>query len=211
VPLSGDQVEVGFKYQPRGMPFMVNAALYELHEKNRLVQPDILFDALQGANVKTRGFEIEAVGRITENLKVMAAYSYTEATYDQYPIYSYEKGTDVEGVPRHMASLWGIYTFNQGWLKNLSLGGGVRYIGSSDDVGERWVGPAYTTKELFTVTTPSYTLFDAMVAYETKDWRWQLTAQNLEDKYYVVSCTAYRGDCGIGQGRTIISSFTYKF
>jgi iron complex outermembrane recepter protein len=59
--------------------------------------------------------------------------------------------------------------------------------------------------------TPSYTPFDATVAYETPDWRRQLSAQNLEDKYYVVSCTADRGDCGIGQGRTIITRFTYKF
>ena len=50
-----------------------------------------------------------------------------------------------------------------------------------------------------------------MVAYETPDWRWQLTAQNLEDEFFVSSCSAYRGDCFIGQGRTIITGFTYKF
>lgn len=50
-----------------------------------------------------------------------------------------------------------------------------------------------------------------MVAYETDEYRLQLTAQNLEDEYYVTTCSAYRGDCGVGQARTIISGFTYKF
>lgn len=50
-----------------------------------------------------------------------------------------------------------------------------------------------------------------MVAYETDTWRWQLSAQNLEDEYVVQSCTADRGDCAIGQSRTIITGLTYKF
>lgn len=50
-----------------------------------------------------------------------------------------------------------------------------------------------------------------MVSYETDDWRRQLTAQNLEDKFYVTSCSATRGDCFIGQARTIIAGPTYKF
>ncbi|NJM82891.1 MAG: TonB-dependent receptor, partial [Tabrizicola sp.] len=86
----------------------------------------------------------------------------------------------------------------------LSFGAGVRHIGSTSDYG------MLVTGNLGEVVTPSFTLFDAMVAYETKDWRWQLTGTNLEDEYHVVTCTT-RGDCGVGQGRTIITSFTHKF
>jgi iron complex outermembrane receptor protein len=99
-------------------------------------------------------------------------------------------------------------------LRGLSFGGGARYVGSAESNGVevQIVGPGIPVigREL-KITTPSFTLFDAMVAYETDDWRWQLTAQNLEDKFVVTSCAAYRGDCFIGQARTILTGFTYKF
>lgn len=210
-PVTGEQIEAGFKYQVPGMPFIVNAAIYELKEKNRLVSPFLIYDSLQGADARFRGFEIQAAGNLTANLKAIAAYSYTEGEYTKYPTeYDYNVGTPVEGVPEHTASLWLMYSFKHGWdgwIRGLSVGGGVRYVGESHDVGQRTV----PTTELFEVTTPSYTLFDATIAYETDTWRWQLTAQNIADKYHVVQCTADRGDCGLGQGRTIITGLTYKF
>jgi iron complex outermembrane receptor protein len=102
--------------------------------------------------------------------------------------------------------LWAIYSVLDGPLRGLSFGGGVRYVGGSESHGRDIV-----TQQEILIETPSFTLFDAMVAYETPDWRWQLTAQNLEDEYTVTSCAAYRGDCFIGQARTIITGFTYKF
>lgn len=224
-PLEGEQVEIGFKYQPAGAPFIVNAALYELTEKNQVVQPDFLFQAVQGADVKVRGFELEAIGRVTRELKVIGAYAYTDATYDKYPelypfasgIGDFMKGRRVEGVPEHTASLWAIYSVYDGLFKGLSFGGGVRYVGASESHGREIQiidgggFPLPVPGAEIVVKAPSYTLFDAMVAYETDDWRWQLTAQNLEDKYHVTTCGAYRGDCGVGQARTIITGFTYKF
>ncbi|MBN8913402.1 MAG: TonB-dependent siderophore receptor [Rhizobiales bacterium] len=225
-PLEGEQLEIGFKYQPRGAPFAINAALYELTDKNQTVQPDFLFQAVQGADVNVRGFEIEAIGKVTPELKILASYTYTDATYDKYPelfpyptgISDFMEGKRIDGVPEHMASLWAIYSVNDGLFKGLSFGGGVRYVGSTEshgleinlvDLGGGNLFPVLGPE--LAVKTPSYTLFDAMIAYETEDWRWQLTAQNLEDKYFVTSCTVYRGDCGIGQARTILTGFTYKF
>jgi iron complex outermembrane receptor protein len=212
--IEGEQVEIGFKYQPNGAPFAINAAAYELTEKNQIVQPDVLFAAVQGADVKVRGFEIEAVGKVTKELKVIGSYSYTDATFDKYPelypfasgIPEFMEGKRVDGIPQHLASLWAIYSVLDGPLRGLSFGGGVRYVGGSESHGRDIV-----TQQEILIETPSFTLFDAMVAYETPDWRWQLTAQNLEDEYTVTSCAAYRGDCFIGQARTIITGFTYKF
>lgn len=227
-PIEGEQIEVGFKYHPAGAPFMINAALYELTDKNQIVQPDFLFDGVQGADVKVRGFEIEAIGKVTEQLKVIGSYSYTDATYEKYPelfpgfiaggFPDRMEGKRVDGVPKHLASLWAIYGFDSGMFKGLSFGGGVRYVGASEsngvdinlvDIGGGTMIPVAGAD--VKVKTPSFTLFDAMIAYETEDWRWQITGQNLADKYHVVSCSVYRGDCGVGQARTIITGFTYKF
>ena len=220
-PLEGEQIEIGFKYQPAGAPFAINAAVYELTEKNLTVQPDFLFQAVQGADINVRGFEIEAIGKVTPELKVIGAYSYTDATFDKYPeLFPYPtgiaeamQGKQVDGVPKHLASFWAIYSVLDGPLRGLSFGGGVRYVGESESHGREIdiVGGFPVLGPDLKVKTPSYTLFDAMVAYETEDWRWQITGQNLADKYHMTSCSVYRGDCGVGQARTIITGFTYKF
>lgn len=216
-PITGEQIEVGIKYQPNGLPIMINASIYDLSEQNQIVQPDVLFQGVQGADIAVRGFEIEATGAVTPELKVIAAYSYTEGKWEKYPeffgpplgVSQFMVGKPIDGMPKHLASLWGVYTFRDGDLKGFSFGGGVRFVGASESFGldisqVPAIAPIY-------VKTPSYTLFDAMVAYETPDWRWQFTAQNLEDEYYVTSCTAFRGDCGVGQARTLLTGFTYKF
>ena len=58
--------------------------------------------------------------------------------------------------------------------------------------------------------TPDYTLFDAMIRYETGPWRFQVNATNLADKRHVTTCLA-RGDCFFGIGRTVLGSATYRF
>ena len=112
--------------------------------------------------------------------------------------------------PEHMASLWGIYTVHDGPLRGFSIGAGARYVGSMTDIAPL-LNFDGSPAPLASVKTPGYTLFDAMMAYETPTWRWQLTAQNLEDEYYITTCQVLRGDCAIGEGRTIVTSYTHKF
>lgn len=212
-PLKGEQVELGFKFQPTGANWFLNASIYQLQESGQIKNLDAITNSLQGAEIEVRGFEIEAVGEVARGLKLLAAYSYTDAEYTKFPYpLSRKEGTRVEGIPTHQASLWAIYTLGDTWLRGLSFGAGVRYVGESTDQSPDLASAVYLQDQTFSsVTTPSYTLFDAMVSYETEDWRWSFTAQNLEDEYYVVGCSVLRGDCGVGQARTIITGLTYKF
>ena len=178
-PLEGQQVEIGLKYQPDGAPFMINAAIYELTERNQVISLDTIASSVQGADVKVRGFEIEAVGKVTSELTAIASYSYTQAEYEKYPdlvpgagFPVAMEGDPVESVPEHLASLWAIYTLHDGFLRGVSVGAGVRYVGETVSTGVD-----LATNQEISVTTPAYTLFDAMVAYETPEYRWQLTAQ----------------------------------
>jgi iron complex outermembrane receptor protein len=216
-PSEGEQIEVGFKYQPDGAWFAVNAAVFDLKETNLVATADpTVFADLAGAATHVRGFELEVVGQVTRELRVVGGYTYMDGKWDKYPDpLGAKEGTQLEGTPNHMASLWGIYTLHDGPLGGLSFGAGVRYVGSITDTAPILsVNPTagtFTEIGIGSVKTPAYTLFDAMVAYETDAWRWQLTGQNLEDEYYITQCYVFRGDCGIGQGRTLITSFTYKF
>jgi iron complex outermembrane receptor protein len=190
-PQKGRMYEVGFKYQPSGANFAINSAIYDLSENNRLeYYPGY---AVQTGAVAIKGFEIELTGKVTENLKIVGGYSYTDAQYDG----GENVGNQIESVPKHLASMWGVWEFDQPYLKGWSVGAGVRYIGASWD-------------SLNVIEVPDVTLVDAMVAYETKDWRWSINAKNLEDKEYITTCLS-RGDCFLGTARTIITGLTYKF
>jgi iron complex outermembrane receptor protein len=199
-PQQGRSYELGFKYQPTGADFTINSAIYDIKDSGRLVDNGSSY-AQQLGEIAIKGFEIELVGRLTKNLKGIAGYSYTDAEYAGGTLAVSDKsdvsGNKVESIPKHLASFWGLWEFDQPELKGWSVGGGVRYIGSSWD-------------EKNTLRTPDVTLFDAMIAYETDHWRWQITGKNLEDKLYYSTCLA-RGDCFIGTSRTITTGLTYKY
>jgi iron complex outermembrane receptor protein len=83
-----------------------------------------------------------------------------------------------------------------GGVQGLSFGSGVRYMNSFKD----GVAP----------TTPSVTLFDAMLGWDRANWSYALNVNNLTDKTYNSVCLS-RGDCWYGARRSIIATATYRF
>ncbi|WP_083567482.1 TonB-dependent siderophore receptor [Hyphomicrobium sp. CS1GBMeth3] len=194
-PQAGRMYELGFKYQPAGANFAINSAIYDIEESNRLeADPNEPGYNVQTGAVAIRGFEIELTGQITKNLKVAGGYSYTQAEYDNN---SATDGNQIESIPKHLASMWGVWEFDQPYLLGWSVGAGVRYIGKSWD-------------SLNVIEVPDVTLFDAMIAYEEDNWRWSINAKNIGDEEYVSTCLS-RGDCFLGTARTITTGITYKF
>ncbi len=192
-PQRGEMVELGFKYNPTPGN-AINGAIFDTTERNRLASdPDNPLISIQTGKVRIRGAELEVLARITPELDLIGAYTYLDARVESGD----NTGKHVETVPDHQASLWAKYRLSLLGLPGVTLGGGVRYIGTS------WDGTD-------TIRTPDYTLFDAMVGYETGPWRFQVNASNLFDKRHVTTCLA-RGDCFLGIGRTVLGSATYKF
>jgi iron complex outermembrane receptor protein len=199
-PVRGEMYEAGVKYQlTRTSVF--NAAVFDITERNRLMSgPDPVFQ-IQTGEAKIRGLELEYLGEVTPDLSLIASYSYIDArvTVGDVP------GARVDGIPANYASLWAKYRFGLFGVPGFSVGAGVRYIGESWSTG---VSPV--TGLAGTITTPSHTLFDAMVAWENANWRFQVNASNLTDKVYFATCLT-RGDCFYGTRRTVVSSLTYRF
>ncbi|MCK1638391.1 TonB-dependent siderophore receptor [Bradyrhizobium sp. 157] len=189
----GEMVELGFKYNP--MPgTAINGAIYDTIEKNRLAaDPTNPLISTQTGKVRIRGAELEVITRVTPDLDLIGAYAYVNATVESGD----NAGKRVETVPEHQASLWAKYRLTALGLQGVTVGGGVRYI------GESWDGTD-------TIRTPDYTLFDAMIRYETGPWRFQVNASNIADKRHVTTCWS-RGDCFFGIGRTVLGSATYRF
>ena len=106
-------------------------------------------------------------------------------------------GARIASIPEHMASLWSQHRFSLFGVSGFEAGAGARYVGAS------WDGRD-------TLKTPSTTLFDAMLGYRYQDWAFRLNATNLEDETYYTTCLA-RGDCFVGNRRTVVGTVSYSF
>lgn len=196
-PETGNQKEIGLKYQPVGIDAMFTAALFELTQENvkkNLSTPTGSVPTQLG-EVRSRGLELEAQANITENLSLIASYTKldpetTKSTREP------EEGKVPANIADEMASVWANYKILGGPLDGLAFGGGVRHTSSS-------YGDNTETLEV-----PSYTLLDAMVSYQIQNVRLQLNANNLTDKEYVTACDYY---CWYGNRRNVIASATYEF
>ncbi|MET1077067.1 MAG: TonB-dependent siderophore receptor [Pseudomonas sp.] len=202
-PTTGEQAEIGLKYQPPGSEAMFSLALFDLTQEN-VVTYDSGFFASQTGAIRTRGVELEARGNLTDNLELVAAYTHLD------PEVTKTTRPGVEGkapprTPENLASLWATYQFADDLLPGLSAGAGVRYIGSS--YGDQYNG----------YQVDSVVLLDAMLGYELGRLATdldgasvQLNASNLSDKVYAASCAA-ADTCFYGASRTLTASVNYAW
>jgi len=191
-PETGTQYEVGVKYAPTWFDGLFTVALFDLTKENVVTGP-FLAETQLGA-VNSRGIELEAKANITDNLKATAAFTAFDLKIKK-DVPTTPGAPDLVGktpfiVPEQQASLSLDYTFDQGTaLEGFSVGGGVRYIGSS------WADNENTKK------VPSATVFDAKLGYKKDNWGVDLNVTNLFDKAYVASCQT-EFSCGYAEGRS---------
>lgn len=207
-PETGEQYEVGLKYQPNTGKSYIQTSLYQLTKQNAVSfdTTDPMQQAYyQTGEIQVRGFEVDGAVDFENGFKLLAAYTYlhAEVTADIPPAGEPSiVGNTPERVPAHLASAWLDYTFQDGTLKGFGLGAGVRYVGSTWGDREN------------TIYVPSYTLVDAAVRYAKDSWLFSVTAKNLFDNAYVGTCSSiadtYIG-CSYGQTRTITAQVTYKW
>ncbi len=203
-PTEGKQWELGVKYQPIGWNALFTAAVYDLRQENISVTKNIGGTTVtdQTGEVKVQGLELEATANLTENLKLIAAYTRAESKEQDGQF----KGNRLQLMPQEQASLWADYTWNNGPLTGFGIGGGARYTG--DTYGDRantWLGHAR-----------SYTTYDASIHYDLRrvDATLQgasiaLNVENLFDKDYIATCDSYY--CYYGDARRVVASLNYAW
>lgn len=202
-PERGAQYEAGVKYQPSGTDTLLTAAVFDLTRKN-LETPDLADPALsvQSGEARSRGIELEARAALTDNLSVIANYSFLDTIYTKDN--SGLQGKRLAGVPQNMASGWAKYDMPRGLFDGLSVSGGVRYTGT-------------TYNDQNTYTVKSYLLTDASIDYDMGRKMPSLAgltayvdAHNLLNVKYVASC--YYGNwCAYGYGQQVMGGFRYDW
>lgn len=207
-PTEGTQWEAGIKYQPPGTDNLFTASVFRIEQENLASkQPNEEFYRAVG-EVRSQGLELEAHVQVTDNLKLIGGYTYTDVEYSKAMPSLVTPGLDNKGnsptqAPEQMYSLWADYNFSQGALDGLRLGGGVRYVGYS------WVDAENSMK------VPSYTLFDASIGYDLgkvglKGMDVRLNANNLTNESYVASCASLNY-CYMGEERNVSATVSYQF
>ncbi|MHC8388863.1 TonB-dependent siderophore receptor [Pseudomonas sp. MDT2-39-1] len=203
-PTEGKQWELGIKYQPPGSNTLLSAAVYDLTQKNVSVTTTVGATPItsQTGEVKVKGLELEAVSDVTENLKIIAAYTLAKSEVQKGD----NKGNRLQLMPNQQASLWADYTWHNGVLDGFGIGAGARYTGNTyGDQANTFLGKA-----------DAYTVFDAAVHYDLgrldnslKGASLALNATNLLDKDYISTCDSFY--CYYGDQRSVVASATYKW
>ncbi len=204
-PELGEQLELGVKYQSEDQSKTVAVSMFNIVKSDALMADpaDPWGDKLQVGEIQSRGAEFEANWYVTDNLELNANYTYIDMEITK------DSGNDLEGkspiyVPKHAASLWTNYYFEDGLFNGTRLGGGVRYVGEMQ------------MDAMNTDTVESYTLVDLSVGYDLSQMSSSLlgasvnlVANNLfNEEYY----TCYDSvNCWYGAERNIELNFKYNF
>ncbi len=202
-PLESDLKELGMKSTLGGSQFTLSAAIYEINQKNILMNandptnPDLLVQ--RGAD-RSRGFETDLAGYILPNWQINASYSFIDAVImmdrDEKLI-----GQRKENTPKHSGNLWTRYNFGgTSAMKDLGVGFGMQTQSSRIP----WFSRAFEV--------PAFTTFDAAIYYTPAKSNVQMAfnLNNVFDKTYWIGAQNYTR-LFPGAPRNFILSATYKF
>ncbi len=197
-PQRGQLTEVGVKYQPIGSNLSFTGALFNLVETNVLTtDPNILFDQVQTGEERSRGFELEAQGSLTDGLKILASYTGFQLRdlADGNPNFI---GKVPTATPQNFGALFLDYTFQNTVLRGFGAGAGLRYQGGS------------FADQANTIGVPAYVLADFAVHYDHGPWRAQLNITNAFDKTFVANCSTANA-CFYGQKQRDLFTLAYRW
>ncbi|WP_264214194.1 TonB-dependent siderophore receptor [Leisingera thetidis] len=193
-PSESKQWEAGLRYLPDHGSYLLSAAIFDLRKTNvkDYDRNDPTWSSFtQAGEIRARGLELEARGRLSGNLQGVFGYTYLDTEITKSLVTGLT-GNDNAMAPPHQLSLWLDYDASD-LVPGLSVGGGLRYNDA-----------AFATQSNARVT-PSYTLADLALRYEWQEMEVNLRVSNLFDRDYDSICYDGYG-CSRGEGRTV--SFT---
>lgn len=205
-PSTGEQFEIGVKYQPEGFDGFFSLAAYHLKEQNvakyagNVAPVGSYYQSI--GEVTTKGIEAQARANLAQGLDILASYTFNDAEITKdLTVANIGKAPMV--TPRHIASLWLDYSFDHPALEGLQIGGGLRHIGET-----------FTTNSNI-AKNKAATLFDAAIRYDfgvknpdLKGLTAAVNVTNIEDEK-VATCN--NGYCYLGEGRTVSATLKYRW
>jgi catecholate siderophore receptor len=190
--------EVGVKADVLDQRLSLTAAVFRIEKTNMRVANDPSLPTAQQFQVldglaRVDGFEIGAVGKLTDQWQVFTGYSYLDSEIVQSNNAA-EVGSWLPNTPRHNFTLWTTYDLTPRW----TVGGGATHQSMA------YVNTVNTS------FVPAYWKFDAMVAYKVDDRSTiQLNVYNITDQLYYAQY--YGGHAVPASGRWASLSWRVRF
>ncbi|AMR65535.1 TonB-dependent siderophore receptor [Aquipseudomonas alcaligenes] len=197
-PEEGKAYEMGLKWQSPDQQYSVDAAIYQIVKQNVLtIDPvDVTYQIAAG-EVRSRGFDLNITGNLTREWRVIAGYAYVDAEVTEDN--SIPEGTHLANIPRNSASLLNVYEFQEGVVRGLGLGAGIKYV---DDRAGKTDATSFEMGD--------YTTVDLLSYYQVNEHlRLNLDLKNLFNEDYEES--AFQNYAYPGAPRTVQAGFTYSF
>ncbi|MFY7418910.1 TonB-dependent siderophore receptor [Enterobacter cloacae complex sp. IR5428] len=201
-PTTSKQVEGGVKYLLAEYATTFTASVFNIRQKNVVTSDPGFLNYRQTGEVESKGAELSAISRPTDNLTLIANYAYTHAINTEDDKYQGKRPTQ---VPENAFNLWGDFTFDSTPLRGLTLGAGARYTGPME------ISPANDAGKLGGTTqydlAASYRMGELAPSLEGLTLK--ASAQNVTNKETLTCYDAT--NCWIGRDRTFQVGASYSF
>ncbi|MFT3736641.1 MAG: TonB-dependent siderophore receptor [Rhodocyclaceae bacterium] len=172
-PRTGNNIEAGVKGEHKGGQLTTQFSVFRMRDKNRAVAvPSTAYFEASGEN-EVQGFEFEVAGKLAKGWDASIGYAYTES--EVISAAAGASGTTFTTVtPHHNVTVWTRYDVQEGALKDLYTGGGLRAMSSY-----------YTAGTGYRIEQKAFYLVDALLGYKvTRNVDLSLSVNNLFDKKY---------------------------
>jgi iron complex outermembrane receptor protein len=146
---------------------------------------------------RSQGFDVDLTWQPLPGLSMLASYAHIDAivTEDQ----TYPSGARIDRVPADSGRFWANYKFQHGWLRDVSIGGGL-YAAAKQASG---LDNVYYT--------PAFVTYDGKIGYETPRWSVALIGKNLADSRHFVPFPVGNGMIAPGEPRTVYAVANLKY
>jgi iron complex outermembrane receptor protein len=186
-PESALQYEAGVKFSMLNDKVVLNTSVFNISRDNvatLVAATDTIFFDSQ----LTNGVEASLDAKITDQWHLLANATAQDAVVTTAPQAPTQVGNHPQGVPAYMANLWSTYTFSIAGIPGFQVGAGLNYRSKtySDTTNVNWV--------------PAYVIGNAMVGWESPNWRVALNVKNFTNERYFIAANGAGGLVGEGLG-----------
>lgn len=212
-PETGAQFEVGVRRALFAGALELNAAVFDLRKRDiagidpaALALPPAQQWSANLGETRTRGFELQAVGRLGTSLRLIAGYAYLDNELTAVGAnFATQRGNVLPGIPLHSGNAWAVYELRQGPARGLAFGAGL-----------------FAQSAIFASTENravygGFAQVDVLLSYKRDRWKVQLNVKNLLDDMYNLAQAATTTDSfaairvGTSTPRTLTASFALEF
>src|SRR5699024_4631855 len=197
-PREGKQYEVGVKTSFFDGDLNARVSAFRLYDKHHAATVPGQTYSAQLDSRRVQGAEFEISGSPIPELDLIAGYTYLDTQVDPGKISRGDPAAIYLLMPKHSFKMWAKYSFLDGYLKGLKLGGGVTaQSGFESSQG---------------IKGDSFAIVDAMVGYQfTERFSGQLNFNNIFDKKYYSRVGSQGTFNFYGPPSSVVASIRYHF